>query len=215
MTIRPASSTPQVTGDACGPPSFLVVITIARCLTLMNSVSSSRLTTLFVAIVLATPATLVHGAPMLAVTVAGGPMPAPRSAEYLPFWCLSDQQHLDSLSHERIVIPSGEGKRAALRLTNCRPVIPTVTTGSMPRDSLRWVTPHQSMRSWANGGLSTDSRLRSQQGERSWEIRASRPRRIRAPRASAICRHQYIHGCRSNAAGAAKAAFRALRRADP
>jgi hypothetical protein len=43
-----------VTGEACGPPSFLVVITIAWCLTLMNSVSSSLPTTVLVAIVLAT-----------------------------------------------------------------------------------------------------------------------------------------------------------------
>src|ERR1700748_2793801 len=54
MTILPWSSTPQLTGEACGPPSFRVVITIAWCLTLMNSISSSLLTTVFVAIFLAT-----------------------------------------------------------------------------------------------------------------------------------------------------------------
>lgn len=92
---------------------------------------------------------------------------------------------------------------------------PAHLRGVTARDSLRWVTPQQSMRSGAMVGLLADSRLRSQQGERSWEIRASRPRRICAPRASAICRHQYIHGCRSDAEGTAQAAFRALRRADP
>src|SRR3984885_813264 len=56
MTIRPASSTPQLTGEACGPPSFRVGITIALCRPLMNSVSSAALTTVDVAIFLATPA---------------------------------------------------------------------------------------------------------------------------------------------------------------
>ena len=49
MTILPCSSTPQVTGDACGPPSARVVITIAWCLGLMNSSSSSLPTVVSVA----------------------------------------------------------------------------------------------------------------------------------------------------------------------
>src|ERR1700722_18885284 len=54
MTILPCSSTPQVTGEACGPPSARVVITTAWCLGRMNSVSSARVTTVLVAIFLAT-----------------------------------------------------------------------------------------------------------------------------------------------------------------
>jgi hypothetical protein len=58
MTIRPCSSTPQVTGEACGPPSARVVITIAWCLGLMNSSSSSLLTVVFVAMLRAMLMTL-------------------------------------------------------------------------------------------------------------------------------------------------------------
>lgn len=53
--IRPAASTPQVTGEACGRPSLRVVMTTAWCLVLMKSSSSFRLTVVFVAIFLATP----------------------------------------------------------------------------------------------------------------------------------------------------------------
>src|ERR1700722_5012858 len=61
MTIRPWSSTPQVTGEACGPPPRRVVMTIALCRTLMNSISSSLLTTVLVAIFLATSANPIAG----------------------------------------------------------------------------------------------------------------------------------------------------------
>src|SRR5215469_11983545 len=56
MTIRPSASTPHVTGDAWGLPSLRAVITIAWCRVRMKPSNSFRVTTVFVATFLATPA---------------------------------------------------------------------------------------------------------------------------------------------------------------